>query len=97
MSRALSVVLSFLLILNLGTYLLYNGGLIAWLGTAPRYQGAALLLSSIAGLGIHFGSSAVKKNPSWEQGNESLYILLLLLTWGALSFYSYLLESLMTF
>lgn len=97
MSRALSVLLSFLLILSLGIYLLYNGGLIAWLGTAPWYQGAALLISLIAGLGIHFGSSAVKKNPSWEQGNESLYILLLLLTWGTLSFYSYSLESLMSY
>ena len=97
MSRALSVLLSFLLILSLGIYLLYNGGLITWLGTAPWYQGAALLLSLIAGLGIHFGSAVIKKNPSWEQGNESLYILLLLLTWGILSIYSYLLENLMSY
>ena len=97
MSRALSVFLSLLLILSLGLYLLYNGGLIDWLVTVPLYQGAVLLISLAAGLGIHFGSTAVKKNPSWEQGNESLYILLFLLTWGILGFYSYLLESLMTY
>ena len=97
MSRALSVFLSFLLILSLGSYLLYNGGLIDWLVKAPWFQGAALLISLTAGLGIHFGSSAIKKDSSWDQGNESLYILLFLLTWGTLSFYSYLLESLMTY
>ena len=72
MSRALSVFLSLLLILSLGLYLLYNGGLIDWLVTVPLYQGAVLLISLAAGLGIHFGSTAVKKNPSWEQGKREL-------------------------
>lgn len=97
MSRALSVLLSILLILSLGIYLLYNGGLIARLGIASWHQGAILLISLIAGLGIHFSGVVVKKNPTWEQGNESLYILLLLLTWGIFGVYSFLLESLMSY
>ena len=97
MSRTLSCILSFVLTLSLGIYLLYNSGLIAWLGTASWYQGAFLLISLIAGLGIHFGSRAIKRNPSWERGNESLYILFLLLIWGTLALYSYLLENLMNY
>ncbi|SFU20083.1 Histidine kinase [Algoriphagus locisalis] len=94
MSRTLSLLLSFLLVLSLGIYLLYNGGLIVWLGTASWYQGAFLLISLLAGLGIHLGSRVLKRNPLWEQGNESLYIILFLLIWGILSGYSYLLEFL---
>ncbi|WP_057937995.1 sensor histidine kinase [Algoriphagus resistens] len=86
MSKPLSFILSLLLVLALGFYLLYNGGLIDWLTKASWFSGAFLLISILAGLSIYFGNLWFKRIET-KHGNR--YALLLLLIWGSLMAYSY--------
>lgn len=93
MSKPLFFILSLLLVLTLGFYLLYNGGLTDWLIKASWFPAVFMLISLLAGLSIYFGNLWIEKVGT---KNESRYTLLLLLIWGSLTAYSYGIGSLVS-
>lgn len=92
MEKTISFLLALVLTTSLTLYLLYNGGLLNWLGPVSWTQGSLLLMCIATSLVLSMGYLFIAKLQPWDKGHVARSIFITALIWGSLTLYSYLLE-----
>ncbi|MCE7055692.1 histidine kinase [Algoriphagus sp. AGSA1] len=93
MEKTISFFLAIVLTCSLTLYLLYNGELLTWQGTISHKQWILLFMIIPVGLALSMGYLFIVRLQPWDKGHVMRSGFIILLIWGTLTSYSYLLEG----